>query len=68
MNKPASVAIRDFSEKMEECINESGLPPIVVEMVMRGYYLQIREMAEKQTIQEEEEYRKEKDGELEAKK
>ncbi len=68
MNKPASVAIRDFSEKMEECINESGLPPIVVEMVMRGYYLQIREMAEKQTIQEEEEYRKEKDGEIEAKK
>ena len=58
MNQPASVAIRDFSEKMEECINESGLPPIVVEMVMRGYYLQIREMAEKQTIQEEEEYRK----------
>ena len=35
---------------------------------MRGYYLQIREMAEKQTIQEEEEYRKEKDGEIEAKK
>lgn len=68
MNKPASVAIRDFSEKMEECINESGLPPIVVEMVMRVYYLQIREMAEKQTIQEEEEYRKEKDGEIEAKK
>ena len=68
MNKPAWVAIRDFSEKMEECINESGLPPIVVEMVMRGYYLQIREMAEKQTIQEEEEYRKEKDGEIEAKK
>lgn len=53
MNKPASVAIRDFSEKMEECINESGLPPIIVEMVLRGYYIQIKEMAKKQTEQEE---------------
>ncbi|MCD8036034.1 MAG: hypothetical protein LUE88_01430 [Clostridiales bacterium] len=58
MNKPASLAIKEFSEKLEECINESGLPPIVVEMIMWGYYMQIKEMAEKQTKDEEEIYRK----------
>lgn len=45
MNKPASVAIKEFEINMEKCINESGLPPIVVEMIMRGYYIQIKEMA-----------------------
>ncbi len=57
MNKPASVAIKEFSDKLERCINESGLPPIVVEMVMRGYYMQIKGMAEKQTKNEEELYK-----------
>ena len=42
MNKPASVAIKEFETNMEKCINESGLPPIVVEMIMRGYYIQIK--------------------------
>ena len=67
MNKPASVAIKEFSEKIETCINESGLPPIVLEMIMRGYYLQIKELADKQTAAEEESYKKgmeaEKSGE-----
>ena len=66
MNKPASVAIKEFSKKLETCINESGLPAVIVEMVMRGYYLQIRELAENQTRSDEESYRQEteavKDG------
>lgn len=53
MNRPASVAIREFEENIERCINDSGLPPIIIEMIMRGYYIQIREMAKKQTEQEE---------------
>lgn len=57
MNKPASVAIKEFAEKMEGCINESGLPPIIVEMVMRSYYMRIKEMADEQTIREEKAYR-----------
>lgn len=58
MNKPASVAIKEFSEDLESCVNNSGLPPIVLEMVMRGYYLQIKELADRQTRTEEESYRK----------
>ena len=53
MNRPASVAIREFEENIERFINDSGLPPIIIEMIMRGYYIQIREMAKKQTEQEE---------------
>lgn len=53
MNKPASVAIRELENNIENCINSSGLPPIIVEMVLRGYYIQIKEMAKNQTEQEE---------------
>ena len=53
MNKPASVAIKEFETNMEKCINERGLPPIVVEMIMRGYYIQIKEMAKRQTEEED---------------
>lgn len=58
MNKPASVAIKEFSESLESIVNNSGLPPIVLEMVMRGYYLQIKELADRQIRAEEESYRK----------
>ena len=58
MNKPASVAIKEFSENLESCVNNSGLPPIVLEMVMRGYYLQLKELADRQTRTEEDSYRK----------
>lgn len=58
MNKTASVAIKEFSENLESCVNNSGLPPIVLEMVMRGYYLQLKELADRQTRTEEESYRK----------
>ena len=52
-SKPAAMAIREFEEKLEESINNSGLPPVIVEMVLRGYYIQIKEMAKKQADEEE---------------
>lgn len=47
------MAIREFEEKLEESINNSGLPPVIVEMVLRGYYIQIKEIAKKQADEEE---------------
>ena len=47
------MAIREFEEKLEESINNSGLPPVIVEMVLRGYYIQIKEMAKRQADEEE---------------
>ena len=46
------MAIREFGEKLEESINNSGLPPVIVEMVLRGYYIQIKEMAKRQADEE----------------
>lgn len=59
MSKPASMAIREFEEKLEESINNSGLPPVIVEMVLRGYYIQIKEMAKKQADEEEAAFKRE---------
>ena len=59
MSKPASMAIREFEEKIEESINNSGLPPVIVEMVLRGYYIQIKEMAKKQADEEEAAFKRE---------
>lgn len=59
MSKPASMAIREFEEKLEESINNSGLPPVIVEMVLRGYYIQIKELAKKQREQEESAFKSE---------
>ena len=53
MSQPASMVIREFEEKLEESINNSGLPPVIVEMVLRGYYIQIKEMAKRQADEEE---------------
>ena len=59
MSKPASMAIREFEEKLEESINNSGLPPVIVEMVLRGYYIRIKEMAKKQADEEEAAFKRE---------
>lgn len=56
MNKPISVIIKEFSQNMEKCINESCLPPVLIEIVMKGYYLQIKELAEKQFLTENRQY------------
>lgn len=52
MNKPASVAIKEFETNLETVINQSGLPPVIIEMVLRGCYIQIRDLAKKQTENE----------------
>lgn len=49
MNKPASMVIKEFSDGIEKCINNSGLPPVIIEIVMRSYYLQIKELADSQS-------------------
>ena len=52
MNRPLSLAVNDFSRGLEFCINESGLPPVLAEAVLKGYYLQVKELAEKQIKEE----------------
>ena len=65
MNKPASMVIKEFSDSIEKCINDSGLPPVIIEIVMRGYYMQIKELADRQFEAEKAEYTAEEKKEAE---
>lgn len=48
MDKPLSVRVAEFKTAVENAINESGLPPAVVQPVMQVYMLQIDMMARQQ--------------------
>ena len=53
MNKPLTMVIKETKTKIANVCNESGLPPIVLDLIMQGIYSEIRSLAEKQTIEEE---------------
>lgn len=61
MDKPASMVMNEFTEKLEDCINKSGLPPVILELILGRYYTQIRSMAERQTLQETNTFTKSKE-------
>lgn len=48
VNKPLSVARRDFMNSLIELVNESGLPPFVLESVVKDIYNEIRILSQKQ--------------------
>lgn len=58
MDKPASMVIKEFTQQLENDINNSGLPPVILELIIGRYYSQIHLMAEQQAINETEIYKK----------
>ena len=36
--------VKDFREKQVKLIEESGLPPIILEMILKDYYSQVHEI------------------------
>lgn len=42
MNKPFTVAYEDFKQELADLINNSGLPALVVELVLRDYMNETR--------------------------
>ena len=65
MNKPASVAIAEFKARLDRVINESGLPPVVLEPIMTAYTAALARAAAEQTAREAQEWadaQKEEDG------
>lgn len=48
VSKPLSVARRDFMDSMIELVNESGLPPFVLESVVKDIYNEIRILSQRQ--------------------
>lgn len=54
--KPLSVARNDLMSAMVDAINNSHLPIMIVEYVVKDLYMDIRAMAQKQYDKEQEEY------------
>lgn len=56
INKPISMAIKDTKTKLVNVCNESGLSPVILDLIMQGIYSEIHTLAEKQAADEEKAY------------
>lgn len=56
MDKPLSMLINEFKEKMENTINSSGLPVYIVEMIMKDYCNQLTLLSINMVEKEKTEY------------
>lgn len=56
MNKPLTMVIKETKTKLANICNESGLPPIILDLIMQGIYSEIHSIAERQTMEEENSY------------
>ena len=53
MNKPITMVIKETKTKIANICNESGLSPIVLDLIMQGIYSEIHSLAERQTMEDE---------------
>lgn len=53
MNKPITMVIKETKTKIAHICNESGLSPIVLDLIMQGIYSEIHSLAERQALEEE---------------
>lgn len=60
--KTAGLAIQGFRTAFEAAVKESGLPPVILELLVGNYYAQLRELAKEQIRQEEHEQEENADG------
>ena len=58
MDKPISLVRKETVVKLTKVIEESGLPLLVLEPIIKDLYMQIQQAMVQQTITEEEEYNK----------
>ena len=56
MNKPITMVIKETKNKLANICNESGLSPIILDLIMQGIYSEIHSLAERQTLEEEKSY------------
>lgn len=56
MNKPLTMVIKETKMKLANVCNESGLPPIILDLIMQGLYSEIHGLAERQSSEEETAY------------
>lgn len=54
--KPASIAYKDFRSEILSAINNSGLPPFIIESVLREYLREVSAQANTQYKEDELKY------------
>ena len=57
-DKPLSLVINEFRVNIENVINNSNLPPYIIEPILKDYYNQIALLSNNIYINEKEEYSK----------
>lgn len=57
LQKPLSIAIKEFKDDISTVINESQLSAIILEMVIKDLYLEIKNISGNQLKLEEESYK-----------
>lgn len=58
INKPITMVIKETKTKLANVCNESGLPPVILDLIVQGIYSEIHTLAERQTLEEENAYRR----------
>lgn len=58
MNKPLTMIIKETQNNVVNTLNESGLPPIILDFILRDIYMEVHGIAERQTAEDAEKYEK----------
>lgn len=56
MNKPLTMIVNDTKAKLTAVCNESGLPPVILDLIVENLYSEIHSIVNKQTMDEEKAY------------
>ena len=61
MEKGINLKICEFKLNIEKCVNDSLLPPGIVQSILEGYLRQVVDLNTQAIINEKEEFEKERD-------
>lgn len=56
MNKPLTMVVKETRTKIANICNESGLSPVILDLIMQGIYSEVHSLMEQQTANEEKAY------------
>lgn len=58
MNKPLTMVIKETKKEIANICNQSGLPPVILDLILQGIYSEVHSLSERQTLEEEMAYAK----------
>lgn len=56
MDKPFSMKYEEFKSNLANLINNCGLPPFMIEVVLQNYYVEINNIAKNQYMADKTQY------------